>query len=790
MSDPQDLLYTNQFISENILSNEELTREASYYDRFKNYIDNSTKSDIENYVENNNYETSDINIDKTLDKKWPVNNKKNHYPIFDTYINDISANRYKKEIISKINIDSRNRDYSKYLYPNSFSIEFPKIYTNIKKIEINDIIFPNVIKSVTSYNNNLAWQYPSENYLINANIDLSIIPVPNKSKQISYVSLPNSTYSYNVTDGSGYIPDLDNYLVYQTQIQSGNYTIKTMENIIKATTSHVIHGANLSAENTNIVEQPYVSYPLRLGTPHLFRTNIDPITNVVKFVNRIEEVNVSAIQTFSPYEKDFKQNDMFYYFSSKYSATEEYTLNTKFIYILVPAYNDITYQYYLNINCIYSPNPFPLVITGLENYVGNLDPELINFTEFYDINIYLQNGYTEAELDSISYYQFIDTITFNTYNIDALKPNIKVELSKIYLRFGLRISLGNIGGNNYDPNGRFIKPAVTENIIYSDTLKNIINNYGNSLYLDSISATVVNSSNTADPGTINGTFVNSYNTSGLFSDYKSYIITPLIGRALLYRWIFDKKNGLYVQYESETINQKKRTLLHTLAWPIANDTEYRYTVDINNGYKFVHTNYQPFIIDGESLSTKNLFLRNNIPSLSLNLQKLGNDYYFINNSYVFLKIDFNAGVSNETNEQLVNAIAPQNLQYNQNYVLSTVFNVGIGEDYSCIPDNTNIPIYKRDPRNIFAKFILSNTPGNTDTTLSNIINNNSFIVYYDSSLANVQSINVTVYDDEFKILNLQNNFSFTLSIHEIKDVLKETLVNTKTNNVDTTGHFI
>ena len=36
--------------------------------------------------------------------------------------------------------------------------------------------------------------------------------------------------------------------------------------------------------------------------------------------------------------------------------------------------------------------------------------------------------------------------------------------------------------------------------------------------------------------------------------------------------------------------------------------------------------------------------------------------------------------------------------------------------------------------------------------MSNIINNNSFIVYYDSSLANVQSINVTVYDDEFKIL--------------------------------------
>ena len=29
-----------------------------------------------------------------------------------------------------------------------------------------------------------------------------------------------------------------------------------------------------------------------------------------------------------------------------------------------------------------------------------------------------------------------------------------------------------------------------------------------------------------------------------------------------------------------------------------------------------------------------------------------------------------------------------------------------------------------------------------------------------------------------------------MEIHEIQDVLKETLVNTKTNNVNSTGHFI
>jgi hypothetical protein len=41
-----------------------------------------------------------------------------------------------------------------------------------------------------------------------------------------------------------------------------------------------------------------------------------------------------------------------------------------------------------------------------------------------------------------------------------------------------------------------------------------------------------------------------------------------------------------------------------------------------------------------------------------------------------------------------------------------------------------------------------------------------------------------------KLLSISNDFSFTVNMHEIKDVLKETLINTKNNNVNTTGNFI
>ena len=445
MGDPQDLLYTNKFISTNILSESKLKDEINYYDRFTNYVNNETKSDIQEYIENNNYETSDINIDKTLNEPWPVENKKNHYPLFDSYTNDISVNRYKKEIITKINIDSRNRDLQKYIYPYSFSLPFPKVFRNIKKFVINDIVCPNMVNSITNYNNNLAWQYASENFLVNNNIDVSIIPVPDKSRLISYSNLPNSVYSYTVSAGSGNIPDLDNYLLYQTDIAEGTYTIDTMIKAIRYSTSIIVHGSNISDENKNIVEQPYLAYPKRIGTPHLFSTYINNITSAVKFVNRIEELNISAFQTFSPYDNNFQENDIFYKFSSQYSQNIPYILNSNYIYILVPAVSDTTYQYYLNTNCIYTPNPFPLVITNLNFNLGNIDYNIINYTPFFDLQIYLTNGYSENELKSISYYKFIDTITFNNNN-------------NVYLRFGLNISLGTSGGKTYNTNGLSVKP--------------------------------------------------------------------------------------------------------------------------------------------------------------------------------------------------------------------------------------------------------------------------------------------------------------------------------------------
>jgi hypothetical protein len=181
----------------------------------------------------------------------------------------------------------------------------------------------------------------------------------------------------------------------------------------------------------------------------------------------------------------------------------------------------------------------------------------------------------------------------------------------------------------------------------------------------------------------------------------------------------------------------------------------------------------------------------NYPQQKLNLQYESNNYYIISSNYVYLKLDFNINENNVSQENIINAIEQINLQYNQNYVESIYFNVGIGEDYNCLlGNNPNIKLYPKNQTNIFAKILIGSYPGNTDILASNIVNNSNFSINYDFLFDNISGVIISVYDSQLRLLNLFNNFSFTMNIHEIKDVLKETLINTKTNSVNSTGSFM
>ena len=318
MSDPQDLLYTNQFLSNEILTEKNLVDQSKYYDRFVKYFTETQQDETEKYVQNNLTEDDSINIKRISDTKWPVNSNRNRYPLFDKFTNDISTNRYKKEIITKINIDSKNRDITKYYYPNSFIIPFNKTFNSIKKIVMNDIIFRNFQKSITKEYNAFAWQYASQTYLLNSNLDRAIIPVPNQSKSISYSALPYAVFTTNISSNNSNNGSFDNDLVYQTSISTGYYTVTQLLDEVRIKTGSILHGVNQNNNNPNVVEGPYNSFQNRIGTPHIFQYYENVNTNKIKFVNRMEELQIMAIQTFSPYENNYSTTDIFYnYYNDK-----------------------------------------------------------------------------------------------------------------------------------------------------------------------------------------------------------------------------------------------------------------------------------------------------------------------------------------------------------------------------------------------------------------------------------------------------------------------------------------
>jgi hypothetical protein len=154
-----------------------------------------------------------------------------------------------------------------------------------------------------------------------------------------------------------------------------------------------------------------------------------------------------------------------------------------------------------------------------------------------------------------------------------------------------------------------------------------------------------------------------------------------------------------------------------------------------------------------------------------------------------LKLNFNSSTSNSHSAQYYNAISDSAREYNQVYIDENFFNVGIGEDYTSISGCKYINIYKRDQTDIFTKIMLSNVPGNYDFVASNTVKD-SYYINYDFVDDNISEISVSVYDSNMTLLTVLIDFSFTLEIHEINYVLKETLVDSKTNSVSTTGNFI
>lgn len=789
MNDPQDLLYTNNFINTDIINDKQINEQINNYDRFVDYQSNQNTEDTNNtlrYINNDNEENDSINIQKSLYQPFPIDNNKNNYPMFDPLLNDLSKNTYTKLKDVIINIDTGYRNPIYHPLSSNFKVNLPNTYNNIHQIEISNINIPNFLKSVTSIKNNFSWQYFSDYYPY-TDISYNLIPFPqNYSDELFYAynDIKYSTYTipFNFLEKNlDYDPT--SFLTYQLNIEPGNYTIDQLKNEIESKSTKILHGnynnnilQTKDDNNLNICEEPYFSFPYLKNSPHLWKFEINKQNGAIFLTNRMEELSIYSIQTFFNYSENstsnyFKDNDIFYKFSS---LGNDYTLDSKYIYITIPFIQNISDNWFdnsnnkdninlypdNNYNNPFEINPFPLVMTCDFKNINNEILKIISqftMTTFWDLRIYNITPFTDSsdypnfilnedKLKNLSYYFFSDIITI---------PNLDFKL----LRFALRwapVSSKGIPFQNFmpKPDYGYFKPSNMNTTIF----KKSINDY----------------------------FINN-NLNNIFYDFNDLDIS--IGRSLPCRFIYGKENNKFQHFKSEGIDEKKNSILEYFNFSIANSTNGDIRNIYNRGFGFIHSN-----LYGSKLN-KNLPINQFIESLGFfNTKQVNfslkiidnNNFYLKNNNYVYLKISFD-GIDLSKLRQNQNQVAFSENQFhvNQNYSNTPLVNyLGIGESIECYKEIFEIKTKNYD--GIFCKIFTSTIPGDI-----NILDNNisSKIIFnaYDNLLNDISNIKIEILDSNLKVIETEENYSFDLKFIYSDSKLKETNINTKTNKIDLVG---
>jgi hypothetical protein len=779
MNDPQDLLYTNNFLNTNIINEKEINEQTKNYDRFIEYQNNQNTEDTNNtlkYLNNDNEETDSINIQKSNYQPFPNDNNKNNYPMFDPLLKDLSKNVYTKLRDTVVNIDTGYRNPIFYPLSTNLEVQLSKTLNNIHQIEISNINIPNFLKSVNSMTNNFSWQYYNDYYL-NTEISYNLIPFPSRDMFYALFDIKYSAYvipeSIINIDGTY---DPSQFLTYQNNIREGNYTIDQLLREIEVSSTNILHAESKSVilqkkeKNIyNICEEPYYSFPSLRKSPHLWKFEINKQNGGIFSTNRIEEIDIYSIQMFlnpsQPLtENYFKQNDIFYKYSS---LGPNYTLDPNYIYITVPFLQYKTDQWFNNSSekdnttlypdkNYYNPyelNPYPLVITqdNSANTEINNFISLITMTTFWDLRIYTETpfpgyGISESKMKNISYYKISDIITI---------PDLNLNLIRFALRWSPSTSKG-VPFQNSIPRADFgyFKPQSSNNIIFKSFLYNFL-------------STDIS--------------VNKLFTLGASN--------KRIGRALPCRFIYGKEQSIYRHHKTENIYETKKSILEYFDFSIPNSTNGDIRNIANKGFGYIHSNLYGSSLDQQN--PINQFIESlsyfKTKSVDLSLKIINDNNYFLRNTnYVYIRFSFKGIDLNKTrqNENIISS-SENHFNVNQNYSNSSLINyLGIGESVNCYYQLFDITSKNYD--GIFCKIFTSTIPGDI-----NILDNNisSKIIFnaYDNLLNGISSINIELLDSNLKIIRTEEDYSFDLRFIYSDSKLKETNINTQTNKIDLVG---
>ena len=114
---------------------------------------------------------------------------------------------------------------------------------------------------------------------------------------------------------------------------------------------------------------------------------------------------------------------------------------------------------------------------------------------------------------------------------------------------------------------------------------------------------------------------------------------------------------------------------------------------------------------------------------------------------------------------------------------NNINNDNIHYNYSAKEYSSNSIYLKNDNNNLFAKINLNS---NLYDTKCDVVSSPK--LYYDKPLNNLNRITIQLIDYLGRLIEINNEHNFVLEITEVKNILKDTLLDTNTNEVITTGY--
>ena len=574
-TDPNDILSTNVYISKPDLNPDRTTDSNK---EFREYYEKEMKVQSESKLRNriNNIELKSVNHNESQDD----NNIENVQTFNITGKKNTEIDRFTRETKTLVSIDSRDRIRTIYSKPNNFKMFLQQTFTNVKKVELVGLEFPNTDAVINSNNNKIYWQNQED-------IDLDITVT---------------------TKG------VVNYPIYSVELRIGSYTVSTLQNELTNKLNSIRRKQGTT--NGNIVT----------GDFHFFVVSLDIDTDIVSFTsltltqlgnNAFSTSIGSGVITVRSTNHRYSTYDNIYITGTKQVAGLTATVLNGFHQITVISADIFTFEIATKAgdttvgggNTMKSGKKAPFQLLWGEKgetVAQNIGYPIENSSELITTNIESLENLFQMTINTLLPHNFLKTYDYigNVINIGYILSNNFI-LYKTYqimdipttnsilvqvtdntiadsLNNNIQATTLKFGGNIYDV------VSYETYIISSILLKTQTNhNYKISNINDTITI-----SNTSDPTITNDT---SYDGDYIINNVpssNSFVIAGIIGN------INTHSSGLYG-------NISRKTPLTSLIVPVSN-IEKNYMIINGLKYTKITTSISHKLLIGDSIYINNL----------------------------------------------------------------------------------------------------------------------------------------------------------------------------------------